>query len=73
MSGTIKAIYENGVLRPLSSVELAEREEVELIILDGEEDIPSHAIAGMAHAGGSFQFLAEEAEDIYTLEHGEKV
>jgi predicted DNA-binding antitoxin AbrB/MazE fold protein len=73
MPNTIKAIYENGVLRPLSSLKLAEHEEVEIVILQEGDDIPSVAIARMAHAGKSFTFLADPAEDIYTPQDGEPV
>jgi len=73
MPNTIKAVFENGVLRPLSHVKLAEHEEVEIIILHEGEDIPSAAIARMAHAGKSFEFLSNTAEDIYSPLDGEPV
>lgn len=71
MSRVVKAIYENGVLRPLEPVDLPPQGEVTIVILD--DDVPVEGIAKMALAGGSFDFLAEPAEDVYTLDDGEPV
>ncbi len=71
MRRTIRAICDHGVLRPLEQVELPEQGEVTIIILD--DDVPSDVIAQVAMSGGSFDFLADPAEDIYTREDGEPV
>ncbi len=71
MHRTVRAVCERGVLRPLERVDLPEHGEVTIMILD--DDVPSDAIARVAVAGGSFDFLADPAEDIYTLEDGEPV
>lgn len=73
MSNIFKAIFENGVLRPLSKLDLTEHEEVEFIILDKGDDLPAMAIAKLAETGKSFDFLADPEEDVYTLEDGEPV
>lgn len=71
MTRTVRAVYEGGVLRLLERVELPERGEVTVVILD--DDAPSDAIAQLAMSGGSFDFLADPAEDVYTREDGEPV
>ena len=71
MRKTIRAVCDHGVLRPLERVELPEQAEVTIIILD--DDVPSDVIARVAMSGGSFDFLADPAEDIYTREDGEPV
>ena len=73
MPNTIKAVFEEGVLRPLEKVDLVEHEEVEIVILHGSDDIPSTAITQLAQESGSFDFLADPAEDIYTQEDGEPI
>lgn len=71
MTRTVRAVYEGGVLRLLERVELPEQGEVTVVILD--DDVPSDAIAQLAMSGGSFDFLADPCEDIYTREDGEPV
>ena len=71
MSKVVKAVYENGVLRPLERVDLPSQGEVTIVILD--DDVPVEGIAEMALSGGSFDFLADPAEDIYTRDDGEPV
>ena len=73
MSHSIKAIYENGVLRPLSPLELAEREEVEIIILKEGDEVPARALAALAEASESLAFLAAPEEDVYSPQDGEPV
>jgi predicted DNA-binding antitoxin AbrB/MazE fold protein len=73
MAKNIKAIYENGVLRPLSELNLGEREEVEIIILNDSDDIPAAAIAAMSQMNKSFAFLDDPEENVYTLQDGESV
>ena len=71
MPRTIRAVYDHGVLRPLERLDLPEQGEVTVVILD--DDVPSDAIAQLAMSGGSFDFLADPAEDVYTREDGEPV
>ncbi len=71
MSKTIKVIYENGILKPLEKLEIPEHEKVEIIIITN--DLPSSTIAETAECGGSFDFLKEPIEDIYSLEDGVEI
>ena len=71
MPRTIRAVYEGGVLRPVERVDLPEQGEVTLVILD--DDVPTDAVAQLAASGGSFDFLFDPAEDVYTREDGEPV
>lgn len=71
MSKVVKAVYENGVLRPLERVDLPSQGEVTIVILD--DDVPVEGVAEMALAGGSFDFLADPAEDVYTRDDGQPV
>ena len=68
MPKTIKVIYENGILKPLEKLEISEHEKIEIIIITN--DVPSSTIAQTAENGGSFDFLKEPIEDIYSLEDG---
>jgi predicted DNA-binding antitoxin AbrB/MazE fold protein len=68
MTQTIRAIYENGTFRPIEKINLPEHQEVEIII---PRDISGEYIALMAERGGSFDFLANQREDIYTINDGE--
>jgi len=68
---TIQAIYENGVLKPLQRLDIPERQRVEIIIL--ADDLPSSLIAEIAEQSGSYTFLSQPGEDIYTIEDGEGV
>ena len=73
-----QAVYENGVFKPLQKMTLEPQREVYLVIVITEEgekrdDLPLSALAESAMQGGSFDFLLDEAEDIYTLEDGEPI
>jgi predicted DNA-binding antitoxin AbrB/MazE fold protein len=69
MPRTIQAIYENGVLKPLSKLDLPEQQRVDILIL--EDDLPPSLIAEVAGKAGSYNFLGRSDEDIYTIEDGE--
>jgi predicted DNA-binding antitoxin AbrB/MazE fold protein len=43
MTRTVQAVYENGVLRPLEPVNLAENAKVTVTIADGSETVPDEA------------------------------
>ena len=52
MNLTIKATYENGVLKPKQPLALAEGAEVELIVHSAEEDYdPFEAVIGIGDSG----------------------
>lgn len=69
----IRAIFENGVLRPLNRVDLSEHQEVRIVILSEGEDIPAKTIAELGKSGNSFDFLAAPGEDIYSSQDGEPI
>ena len=73
MPNPIKVIYENGLLRPLSPIELSEHEQAEIIILSEKEDLSACALARLAQDGHSFDFLAAPEEDVYSPLDGEPV
>jgi predicted DNA-binding antitoxin AbrB/MazE fold protein len=70
MAKVIHAIFEDGVFRPVEKISLPEHQEVEIII---EEDIPTNLIAIVAERIGSFDFLADDIEDIYSITDGEPI
>ena len=74
MSGhrTIEAVFEDGVFRPLVEVKLPEHQRVSLVVAV-QEDLPAELLARAAEDGGSFAFLADHAEDLYSLDDGEPV
>lgn len=71
MVKTIQAIYENGFLRPLEKLNIPEHTKIKIII--PEDDIPSALIAKVADQSGSYNFLKDSNEDIYTMNDGEEV
>jgi predicted DNA-binding antitoxin AbrB/MazE fold protein len=74
MLKTIRAIYEKGVLRPLSKLALREKQEVRIAILDaGTQDLSAGDLARIAQEGGAFRFLDDPREDVYGPEDGEEV
>jgi predicted DNA-binding antitoxin AbrB/MazE fold protein len=73
MARTLKVTYEKGVLKPIDQLDLAEHEQVEIIILGKDDDLPAAAIAALALSSKSFDFLADPGEDVYSAEDGEPV
>lgn len=69
MSRSIRAIFENGVLRPLDPVDLPAHRTYTLTVL--EEDLSAIDIAEVAASGRAFDFLADDAEDVYSPDDGE--
>jgi predicted DNA-binding antitoxin AbrB/MazE fold protein len=67
---TIIAIYEQGVLRPLTELSLAERTRVRLQIIEQVDDeATDHPLLTLANLGeSSEQDISERAEDILTDE-----
>ncbi|MCJ7670077.1 MAG: antitoxin family protein [Dehalococcoidia bacterium] len=71
MPQRIHVIYENGVLKPLGKVDIAEHRTLEILVL--EDDLPLSLIGRVAEQGGSYDFLHHAAEDIYSADDGEAV
>jgi len=72
MPKTIEAIYENGVFKPLSKIPAMEHERFKIIYFPVEEESSLHLLQ-IAEEGGSFDFLKEKGEDIYSLDNGEEI
>lgn len=70
MAKTIPAIYEKGVFKPVEKINLPEKQPVEAVVPD---EMPALYIAALAEKGGSFDFLNNPDENIYTLNDGEPV
>jgi predicted DNA-binding antitoxin AbrB/MazE fold protein len=68
----ITAVFEDGVFKPVDEVKLPEHQQVSLLV-SLPDDLPADVIARAAELGGSFAFLADPAEDLYTLDDGEPV
>lgn len=68
----IEAVFEDGVFRPLVEIKFPEHQRVSLV-LTVEDDLPAELLAMVAENGGSFAFLANHAEDLYSLDDGEAV
>ena len=71
MGQPIRAIYEDGVLKPVGKVDIPEHRTLEILIL--EDDLPLSLVSRVAEQGGSYDFLHDAAEDIYTADDGEAV
>ena len=71
MPQTIRAIYEDGVLKPLARLDIPEHRMLEITIT--EYDLPLSLVARVAEEGGAYDFLHDDAEDIYTRDDGEAV
>ena len=71
MGQPIRAIYEDGVLKPVGKVDIPEHRTLEILIL--EDDLPLALIGRVAEQGGSYDFLHHAAEDIYSADDGEAV
>ncbi len=69
---TIEAVFQDGVFKPLGAVELPDHQRVSLVVTVHDE-LPAHLLARVAEEGGSFAFLADPAEDLYSAEDGESV
>lgn len=70
MTRVVHAIFENGVFRPVEKINVAEHQEVKLVI---QEDIPTGGITVLAEQGGGFHFLGDDREDIYDISDGEPI
>ena len=68
----IQAVFEKGVFRPLVDVRLPEHQRVSIMVTV-EDDLTTELLARVAEEGGSFAFLDDPAEDVYSLDDGEAV
>ena len=63
-----RAKYKDGRLIPLEELDLANDEEVEIIIIeDTEGSISTNDLMKLAEKNESFDFLNNPEEDVYTL------
>lgn len=62
--GAEKALVDRGELQRLIDV-ARQVEEVELI--EVQDDLPAEGLMRLVQEGGSFSFLADPREDVYTL------
>ena len=72
MMKPVEAIFESGCLKPLERLPLKEHQHVWVTILSPEEPTPRQ-LAQLAAQSPSFQFLADSAEDRYSLDDGQPV
>ena len=67
----IEAVFEHGHLTPLERLPLAEHQHVWMTLLP--EEPSAQQLAALAAQSPSFQFLANPAEDVYSLHDGQPV
>lgn len=73
MSKIINAVFENGAFKPLDEVSAKEHEKFKIIFIPIEEEDSFLHLLKLAEDGGSFSFLKENQEDIYTAQDGEEL
>ncbi len=71
MSKIIRAIYENGVFKPLDKIDAKEHGRFKLIYIPLEDEESPMDLLHMAEEGGSFDFLKEGEEEVYSVDDGE--
>ena len=54
----------------MRKIDLPEHQKVEVIV---REDVPTELIVAVAEKAGSFDFLADPAEEIYAISDGELI
>src|SRR3954454_14654022 len=69
---TIRAIFQDGNLKPLDPLDLPENTRLTVALLDSD-DVSADAIAKLARADRAFEFLNDPREDIYIESDGEAV
>ena len=69
---TIRAIFQNGTLKPLDPIDVPEDTRLTLALLEND-DLSADAIAELASRDRSFDFLSDPREDIYDDSDGEAV
>ena len=68
----IEAVFEDGVFRPLGKIRLPEHQRVSIVVTV-QDDLPAELLARVVENGGSFAFLADQAEDLYSPDDGEAI
>jgi hypothetical protein len=69
---TIHAIFRDGNLQPLESIDLPEYTRLMVALLPGD-DLSADAIVRLAEQYSAFDFLNDPREDIYSESDGEAV
>lgn len=69
----VEAVFEQGHLKPLTRLSLAEHQHVWVTILPLAEEPTAQQLAQLAAQSPSFQFLADPAEDLYSPQDGQPV
>jgi hypothetical protein len=67
---TIRAIVQDGNLKPLGPINLPDNTQLTVALLDAD-DLSADAISGLARDNESWQFLEDPREDIYSESDGE--
>ena len=67
---TIRAIFQDGNLKPLDPIDLPENTRLTVALLDSD-DLSAEAIAELARKDGAFDSLSDPREDIYSESDGE--
>ena len=66
----IEVVFEGGQLRPMQKLPLKEQQRVWILLLP-QEELASQDLARLAAKSPSVQFLADPAEDLYSLKDGQ--
>ncbi len=69
---TIRAIFQDGNLKPLDPLDLPENTRLRVALLDGD-DLSADAIGELAGRDNALDFLNDPREDIYSDSDGEAV
>ncbi len=69
---TIRAIFQDGNLKPLDPIDLPENTHLTVALLDSD-DVSADAIVELARNEVAFEFLSDPREDIYSDCDGEAV
>jgi predicted DNA-binding antitoxin AbrB/MazE fold protein len=71
MTPLIPATYEHGIFKPLKPVRLPEHLRVILVVTPTNDEVPTLLLDRLAEESGSFTFLSDPREDLYTPADGE--
>lgn len=67
---TIRAIFQDGTLKPVEPLDLPENTPLTVALLDSDE-LSAYAILELIRRDAAFEFLNDPREDIYTEADGE--
>lgn len=67
---TIRGIFRGGNIKPLDPIDLPENTPLTIALLDSD-DLSAAAIAELAQRDGTFDFLNDPGEDVYSESDGE--